>query len=105
VYIDGDLVRDTVAQEATQPMTSHRLAHDLQVGKHLSPARRGECPDGSVVMDSRNRSWQVHVGGRWSEAGGEREYTLAELDRVAGPLVIAYLPGATDRAGSIEAGS
>jgi hypothetical protein len=105
MYMDGDLVRDTVAQEATQPMTSHRLAQDLQVGQHLSPDRRGECPDGSVVMDSRNRSWQVRFGDRWSEAGGEREYALAELDRVAGPLVIACLPGATDIPGIIEAGS
>jgi hypothetical protein len=110
VNSDGDLVRYTVAQEATHPMTSHRLAQDLQVGQHLSSDRRGECPDGSVVMDSRNRSWQVRFGDRWSEAGGEQEYALAELDRVAGPLVIAYLPGATDagatdRAGIIEAGS
>ena len=86
-------------------MTSHPLAHDLQVGQHLSPDRRGECPDGSVVMDSRDRSWQVRFGDCWSEAGGEQECTLAELDRVAGPLVIAYLPVETDRAGIVEAGS
>jgi hypothetical protein len=96
---------ETVAQEATQPMTSHRLAHGLQVGQHLSPDRRGECPDGSVVMDSGNRTWQVRFGDRWSEAGGERECTLAELHRVAGPLVIAYLPKATDEAEIFEAGS
>ena len=40
-----------------------------------------------------------------AEAGGEQECTLAELDRVAGPLVIAYLPVETDRAGIVEAGS
>jgi hypothetical protein len=56
-------------------------------------------------MDSRNRSWQVRFGDCWSEAGGEREYTLAELYRVGAPLVIAYLPGATDRAEIIEAGT
>ncbi|MDQ1750804.1 MAG: hypothetical protein QOE71_1860 [Pseudonocardiales bacterium] len=86
-------------------MTAHRSAHDLQVGQQLGPDRRGECPDGSVVVDSRNQSWQVHSGDRWSEAGGEREYTLAELHRVAGQLVIAYLPGATDVAAVVEAGS
>jgi hypothetical protein len=56
-------------------------------------------------MDSRNQSWQVHSGDRWSEAGGEREYTLTELHRVAGQLVIAYLPGATDGTAIAEAGA
>jgi hypothetical protein len=75
----------------------------MQVGQRLSPDRPGACPDGSVVLDSLNRAWQVDFGDRWSEAGGEQEYTLAELHRAAGQLVIAYLPEAKAGAQDYEA--
>jgi hypothetical protein len=93
----------TVAQEAAEPMSSHPSTHAMQVGQRLRTDRPGACPDGSVVLDSLNRAWQVDFGDRWSEAGGEQEYTLAELHRVAGELVIAYVPAAKAGAHGFEA--